>query len=134
MAVQYSDAVRNAQLDAWENTVGVTPKLQVRTGTQPANCAAADSGTLLCEMTLPSDWMGAAVSGSKTKLGAWSGTGVANGDAGHYRIKDSAGTTTHEQGTITATGSGGDATMDSITVTNGLPVAVNTFIRNAGNA
>ena len=134
MTVQYSVPVRNAQLDAWENTIGTTPKLQVRTGAQPANCAAADSGTLLCEMDLPSDWMSAAASGSKAKTGTWSGTGVANGDAGHYRIKDAAGTTCHEQGSITATAGGGDATMDNITVTSGLPVAVNTFAKNAGNA
>lgn len=134
MALQYSVTVRNAQLDAVESAIGTAPKLQLRTGAPPANCATADSGTLLCEMTLPSDWMDAAAAGSKPKLGTWSGSGAADGDVGHFRVKDSAGTTTHMQGTVTATAGGGDATMDNITVTTSLPVAVNSFTINVGNA
>jgi hypothetical protein len=134
MTLQRSVAVRDAQLNAVETAIGTTPKLQVRTGAQPANCAAADSGTLLCEIDLPSDWMAAAASGSKAKAGTWLGTGVAAGDAGHYRIKDSTGTTCHEQGSITATAGGGDATMDNITVSVGMPVVVNSFAWTAGNA
>ena len=55
MAIKYSTAVRNAQLDAIETTIGVSPKLRILTGTAPANCAAAQTGTLLAELTLPSD-------------------------------------------------------------------------------
>lgn len=95
---QLSVAVRNARADVWESTIGTTPKLQIRTGAAPANCAAAATGTLLCEITLPSDWMATASSGAKAKSGTWSGTAVATGTAGHYRIVDSAGTTCHEQG------------------------------------
>ena len=64
MALQYSTAVRNAQLDAVESAIGTAPKLQLRTGAPPANCAAADSGTLLCEMILPSDWMDKSAAGA----------------------------------------------------------------------
>lgn len=98
MTVQNSVTVRNAMLDAWETAIGTTPKLQIRTGSQPANCAASASGTLLCEMDLPSDWMNAASSGSKTKLGTWTDVGVAAGSAGHYRILDSTGATCHDAG------------------------------------
>jgi len=69
MTIQLSTAVRNAQADAFESTTGTAAKLQIRSGAAPANCAAADSGTLLCEMTLPSDWLSAASSGAKTKSG-----------------------------------------------------------------
>jgi hypothetical protein len=134
MTIQYSTAVRNAQLDQVETQAGTAAKLQIRTGAQPANCAAADSGTLLCEMTLPSDWMNAASAGSKTKLGTWSGTGAAAGTAAHFRIKDSAGTTCHMQGTVTATGGGGDATVDNTSIAVGQVVTVNSFTINAGNA
>lgn len=134
MTLQYSGAVRDAQLDAVETVVGTSPKLQLRTGAPPADCAAADAGTLLCEITLPSDWMAAASGGSKAKSGTWTGTGAAAGNAGHFRVKNSAGSTTHAQGTVTATGGGGDMTMDNINIALSQAVTVNTFTLAAGNA
>ncbi len=134
MTVQYSAAVRNAMLDAYETTIGTAPKVQIRTGAPPANCAAADSGTLLAEITAPSDWMNAASGGSKTKLGTWTTTGLAAGNAGHYRIKDSSGATCHDQGTVTATGGGGDMTVDNVSIAVSQNVTVTTFTKNAGNA
>lgn len=134
MAVQHSVAVRNARLDAIETTIGTAPKLQIRTGAPPANCAAASTGTLLVEITLPSDWAAAASSGSKTLLGTWQATASANGTAGHYRMFDSAGTTCHEQGTVTATGGGGDLTVDNTSVSSGQTVTVTTFTKTEGNA
>jgi hypothetical protein len=134
MAVQHSVEVRNAQLDQIEVVAGASAKLQIRSGAQPANCAAAASGTLLCEITLPADYFSAASAGSKAKLGTWSGTGAAAGTAGHYRIVDSAGTTCHSQGSITATGGGGDATIDNTSIAVAQVVTVNSFTFNAANA
>jgi len=132
MAVQLSVAARNARLDAIETAAGNTAKLQIRSGTQPADCATADSGTLLCEITLPSDWMNAAATGQKTKLGTWSGTAVAGGTAGHFRLKDNAGTNTHIQGSV---GQGtGDMSLDNTTITNGQTVTVNSFTLTDANA
>lgn len=138
MAIQLSVAVRNAMLDSIETTVGTSPKLQLRSGSPPADCAAADAGTLLAELTLPSDWMAAAASGSKAKSGTWSGTGGAGAgsgtNAGHYRLKDSGGTTCHEQGTVTATGGGGDMTLDNVNIANGQAVSISTWSRTAANS
>lgn len=134
MALQISTGVRNARLDAIETTVGTAPKLQLRTGSPPANCAAASTGTLLAELTLPSDWLAAAASGSKALAGTWSGTGSAAGDAAHFRIFDSAGTTCHMQGTVTATGGGGDMTVTNVTIANGQAVAVATFSLTDANS
>jgi hypothetical protein len=131
MSVQMSVAMRNSILDAYEAAVGASAKLQLRTGAPPANCAAADTGTLLCEIALPADWAAAAASGSKAKSGTWSGTGAAAGTAGHWRLKDNAGTTTHMQGTVTATGGGGDLTMDNPVLAVGQSIVVNTFTWNA---
>lgn len=78
MSLQLSTTVRNAQADAVKTAIGTSPKLQIRTGAPTANCAAADSGTLLCEITLPSNWMADASSGTKGLAGTWSGTGHAN--------------------------------------------------------
>jgi len=134
MAVQLSTTARNARLDQIETTAGTAPLLRIFTGAQPANCAAADSGTKLVEMTLPSDWMNAASSGSKTLLGSWSSTGITGGTAAHFRIKDSAGTNCHIQGSITATGGGGDMTLDNTNIATSQVVTVNTFTLTDGNA
>lgn len=112
MSIQLSTAVRNARVDAIESVIDVSPKLQVRTGPQPANCAAADAGTLLVEMTCPANWLSDATNGTKTLIGAWTGTAVAVGIAAHFRLKDSIGTT-HIQGTITGIGGNGDLILDN---------------------
>ena len=131
MALQYSVAVNNARLDAVETTTGATAKLRIYTGAAPANCAAAATGTLLVDMTLPADWMAAASSGSKAKAGTWSGTGVAAGTAGYFRIVDNAGTTAHVQGTC-GIGSG-DMSLNNTNIAIGQTVNVNTFTLNAAN-
>src|SRR5687768_14116957 len=120
MTLQYSESVRNAKLDAVEVAVGTAAVLKIRTGAQPANCAAADAGSVLATLTLPSDWMAAAASGSKAKSGTWQDTSAdASGTAAHFRLYASDGTTCHAQGSVTATGGGGDLTVDSVTFTAG---------------
>lgn len=135
MALQYSVAVRNAQLDALESTTGTAALLRIYSGAAPANCAAAASGTLLAEMTLPSDWMAAASSGSKALSGTWQDASAnATGTAGHFRLLDSGGTTCHAQGTVTATGDGGDLTLDNTSIASGQSVTITSFTITAGNA
>lgn len=135
MAIQLSVAVRNARLDVIESTIGTAAILQIRTGAQPANCAAADSGTLLAAMTLPSDWMAAASSGTKALSGTWQDTAAdGTGTAAHFRIKDSAGTTCHVQGSVTATGGGGDLTLDNTSIAVNQPVTITSFTLTEANA
>lgn len=133
-AMQYSVAVRNARLDAVESTIGTSAVLKIRTGSAPANCATADSGTVLATMTLPSDWMAAASSGSKAKSGTWQDASAdGTGTAAHFRIYASDGTTCGMQGTVTATGGGGDLTLDNTSIASGQVVTVATFSLTAGN-
>lgn len=99
MAVQYSDVVEHASLDARETAIGASPTLEIRTGAAPANCAAADTGSLLATVALPADWMAAASARSKAKAGTWSVAASGTGTAGHFRIKQ--GATCHIQGPIT---------------------------------
>src|SRR5579883_1766473 len=119
MAIQLSTAARNARLDSIESTAGTGALLKIYTGSQPANCATAASGTLLCTITLPSDWMANASGGSKAMSGTWSGT------AGYFRIYDSTGTTCHIQGSVGTSGT--DMTTSSTTVTNGDTITVTGF-------
>lgn len=135
MALQYSTTVRNARLDAVETAIGVSAVLKIRTGAAPANCAAADSGTVLATVNLPSDWMAGASGGVKAKSGTWEDTSADNGGtAAHFRLYASDGTTCHAQGTVTITGGGGDMTVDSVTFVAGQDFLVTSFSITAGNA
>lgn len=135
MTLQYSTAVRNAQLDAVESTIGASAILKIRTGAPPANCAAADSGTVLATLNLPSDWMAAAANGSKAKSGTWEDASADNaGTAAHFRLYANDGTTCHAQGTVTATGGGGDMTVDNTVFAAGQQFTITSFAINAGNA
>ena len=128
MAIQLSTTVRNARLDTIETTISTAPILEIRTGAQPANCAAADSGTLLASMTLPSDWMAAAASGSKALSGSWNDASAnAAGTAAHFRIKDNGGSTCHIQGSVTATSGGGDIELNNTSIASGQSVTITAF-------
>jgi hypothetical protein len=137
-ALQYSVPVRNAKLDAVETTIGTLPIIEFRTGAPPADCATAASGTLLAQAALPSDWLAAAAAGSKAKAGTWQFSilaGISGQTIGYFRIYDSGSPSAcHIQGTVTATGSGGDMTVDNTNVSAAQVVTVNTFTLNAGNA
>lgn len=135
MAIQFSTAVRNARLDAIEAAIGVSAVLKIRSGAAPANCATADSGTVLATLNLPSDWMAAAASGVKAKSGTWDDNSAdAAGTAGHFRIYASDGTTVHAQGNITATGGGGSMELDNTVLAAGQQFTVTAFGLTDGNA
>jgi hypothetical protein len=135
MALQFSTAVRNARLDAIESGIGVSAVLKIRTGAPPANVGTADSGTVVATIALPADWMAAASGGSKAMLGTWQDTSAdAAGTAGHFRIYASDGTTAHVQGTITATGGGGDMTLDNTVFAAGQAFTITGFTINEANA
>jgi hypothetical protein len=135
MAVQLSVAVRNARLDAIETAIGASAVLKIRTGAAPANCAAADSGTVLSTVNCPADYLAAASGGSKAKSGTWQDLSADNaGTAAHFRLYASDGTTCHMQGTVTATGGGGDLTVDNVVFAAGQQFDITGFTLTDGNA
>lgn len=135
MARQYSTRVRNALLQAYEDTIGAAPTLELRSGSQPATCATADSGTLLVPMTLPSDWQGAPASGVAAIAGTWQGLAVAAGTIGHYRLKG--GGTVDEQGKVTsafgrATSASTSANSNVLTFTSTAGILVGQAVSGTG--
>lgn len=133
MTLQYSTAVRNAQLDAIETTIGTSAVLKIRTGTVPANVAAADAGTVLATLSLPSDWLAAAASGVKSKSGTWEDTSAdATGTAAHFRVYASDGTTAHMQGTVGTSGT--DMIVDNTSFVAGQSFTITSFAITAGNS
>ena len=135
MTLQLSIAVRDARADATESTIGASAVLKLRTGPPPATCATADSGVVLAEMALPPDWMDPASGGVKVKAGTWQDLSAdAAGTAAHFRLYASDGTTCGMQGTVTATGGGGDMTLDNAVLAIGQQVTVTAFTLTEGNA
>ena len=132
MTIQFSTTVRNNRLDQVEATAGTTAKLYLFSGAVAANCAAADPSGLLATLTLPSDWMNAASTGTKALAGTWTGTASAGGTAISFRIKDNTGTTTHVQGTVGISGS--DLNLDNNVLATSQTINITTFTFTDGNA
>lgn len=133
MAIQLSVDVRNGRLDSFETVCGVSAVMKIFSGSPPANCAAADSGTVLATANLPSDWMAAATGGSKAKSGTWEDLSADNtGTAGHFRIYDTGVTTCHMQGTVGTSGT--DMIVNSTSFTATQAFTVNSFTLTDGNA
>lgn len=133
MGIQLAVSTRNARLDAIEVEIGTVPVLKLRSGAPPATCAAADAGTVLCIISLPSDWLAAASAGQKVKAGTWAGTASGGGGTiGHFRLYDSGGAVCRVQGT--AQTAAGDMPIDNAVVSDGQLVTVLTFALTDGNA
>jgi len=128
MTLRINTAVRTAMVDAVKTLIDAgsgAGKIRIYTGAQPASVATAASGTLLADIPFADPSFDATASGTAaadvspvlTALAAASGT------AGWFRILDSNNVAIID-GSVTATGGGGDLTMTSTTVTSGLSVSV----------
>lgn len=132
---QYSVKVRTAKQAAIETEIGASPILELRSGSMPANCAAASTGTLLAQFALPSDWLAAAAAGAVGKTGTWSGSGIAAGTIGYFRIfRAGSPTECDMQGDVTATGGGGAMEVDNTSIAVSQTVTVTGFTLTAGNS
>jgi hypothetical protein len=135
MAIQYNvNTLIDDRLNKLITDAGNAAQFRIYSGSMPANCAAAATGTKLTDDALPTTWMASASTGTVAKSGTWTLNGVAAGTAGYFRILDSGLATTWMQGTITATGGGGDMTMDNTSIASSQVITVNTFTITGGNA
>lgn len=122
MAIRITTARQNALCDALVGAIntGGAGTVEIRTGTQPASANNADSGTVLATFTLAATAFGSASSGTASLQSLpRTTTGVAAGTAGHARVKNGSGTTIFD-GSVSATGGGGDFQMSTTTVSVGL--------------
>lgn len=133
MAVRISSATQNAMVSAVSTLIDAgssAAKLRIYTGSQPAGPGTAASGTLLLEVTMNDPAFGSPSSGTITaaQSPALSGTGVAAGTAGWFRIVDSTAAAGSGlgvlDGSVTATGGGGDCQLSTTTISVGLAVAI----------
>jgi hypothetical protein len=124
MAIQHSTATRNRFRDAYVAAFPAAASLVIRTGS-PAGVGNSATGTVLATITLPATPLTSGT-GQVTLSGTWSATAAATGTAAHYRITNS---TDIEEGTITATGGGGDLTLDNVSVASGQTVTITSWTR-----
>ena len=133
MALSYSTAIRNAQLDQITTAVGTTAKLRIYSGTRPANVAASITGTLLAELTCNATFAPNASGGVLTLNAITSDASAdATGTATHFRLWNSAASTAMIDGDVGTSGS--DLNLNSVSLTSGGSVAVTSFTITAGNA
>lgn len=105
MAIQYSTTHRTNNMTDLVTAAGATAYLLIYTGTVPATCATAASGTLL--VSLPcSATLGTVTSGVLTMNAITSTATASAGTAGYWRLcTSSAGTTVVAQGSVAVSGS-----------------------------
>lgn len=140
MALQFSTSLRNNMMstnsaitEVWNALLGSSATLTVATGSPPATCATAASGTLLATFTLNSSPFGVASGGAMVlgglTLSATAGAGSAS-TPGYFRMLDGSANC-HVQGTC-AIGSG-DLSFNG-TITSGQTVQITGFTVTAPGA
>lgn len=127
MATRLSTSARNASADAAVDLLDAgagAGEIEVRTGAQPATPNTAPTGTLLLTFTLNDPAFGAAAAGVATLQGVpLAAVGAAAGDAGWFRAMDSNGNAVFD-GSVTATGGGGQLELSTVAVSVGLDVEI----------
>jgi hypothetical protein len=132
MALQYSTTLRNAMLDAVTAAAGSGALLKLYAGTEPASCAAADTGTLLGTLTCGSTLAPAASGGVLTANTITNDSAAdATGTATYFRLCTSGGTVVL-QGTVGT--SGADVTIATTSVVANVIISCSSFTLTAAGA
>lgn len=136
MALRLPDAFRQTRADTWATRAGNAALLRIYSGSQPADADTSASGTLLAELTCGSPFAGAASSEGVVTANSITQDSSANatGTAGWFRLLQSNGTTVVCDGSVTATGGGGDLQLVTTSIVSGQPVQVTSFVITEGGA
>jgi hypothetical protein len=116
MAISITAAVAQAAAAAVATAIGSGSTIEVRTGSKPATPETAATGTLLATVAVSGSF--SATGGTLTAADPAAVTIAASGTAGYFRVKTSGGTAILD-GTVTATGGGGDMQLATTTLTSG---------------
>jgi hypothetical protein len=125
MPFDFNAQVHTDSLGFLNTTFPATAVLEIRTGTRPGVANAA-TGTLLWSFTIAGGWAAASAGSRALASLPLTGNAVAAGTAGYFRLRN-AGDTARIEGNITATGGGGDMTVDNTSITSGQSVSVTGF-------
>jgi hypothetical protein len=129
VAITLNTTLKNTLLDGLDTTFN-SGTLTIYTGTPPGAGNAA-TGTVLVTITLPADAFAPASGGTKVNLGTWQDLSAdASGTAGYFRM---VGGSNILEGTVTATGGGGDLTLDNVAIVATQQVTVTSFTLSSTN-
>lgn len=133
MTIQYSVTQQNDNVGNISTLLGSTAYLLIYSGSVPAHCSTAASGTLLASLPCSSTF-GTTSSGVLTANAITTENTVAAATAGYWRLcTSSAGTTVVAQGTVAV--SGGDLNFaGGIIWTNGETISISSFTVTANGA
>ena len=130
MSTRISTNARNAAaeaiallLDAADPTPGY---VEVRVGTQPATAGDTATGAVLATIVLPLPAFDAPSGGVATAFAVDTVTGTGDGDAGWFRAYDGNDAVVFD-GSVTASGGGGQMQLNTITISTGVDFAVISF-------
>lgn len=127
MTIALSTTARNARADAITTIAGSSALLRIYSGTRPANPDAAITGTLLAELTCGATFAPASSSGVLTVNAIAQDTAAnATGNASHFRLFKSDGTTAVMDGDVAASGS--DLNLNTVSLVAGAAVQVSSFV------
>lgn len=129
MATRLSTIARNASANAVVDLIdagAAAGTLKIYSGTQPATADDTPAGTLLATVAWPDPAFGNAASGTATANDPDAVLGVAAGTAGCFVVEDSDGNNIWD-GTVTATGGGGDLELATTTISVGVTVDITGF-------
>lgn len=104
---------------ALATSIGAGATIDIRSGAKPATPETTASGTLLATVVIAGSFT--STLGVLTAADPASVSPVAAGTAGYFRLRQSGGAAVMD-GTVTATGGGGDMHLGSTTITLGVPV------------
>lgn len=133
MAFRISNAMAKAMLDAGLDLLD-SGTIEVRTGSAPTTVEDAATGTLLATLGFNATAFPASADGTDkataTANAITSDTdAAATGTAGYFRGKSSGGTA-HCQGSVTASGGGGDMELNTVSIQQHATVACTAFVVN----
>jgi hypothetical protein len=131
MTAGYVTTLRNARADAITAAIGANGLLRIYDGTRPATGGSATN--LLAELALGATFAPAASSGVLTANAITQDASAnATGTATWFRLTTSGGTAVVD-GSVTATGGGGDLELNTTSLVSGGPVAVTSLTITEGN-
>lgn len=116
MALTLTAVAVQAMGAALATDIGSGSTIEIRTGAKPATPETAASGTLLATVAISGSFTSSG--GALTAADPAAVPVVATGTAAHFRLKTSGGTAKLD-GTVTATGGGGDMTLSTVSLVSG---------------
>jgi hypothetical protein len=133
MAIRLSTTARSAAADAVVDLIdagAAAGTLKIYSGSVGTTANDTPAGTLLATVAWADPAFGAASSGVATATDPVSVNASATGTAGCFLVEDSNGNNVFD-GTVTATGGGGDLTLSSTSLVSGSPVDITSFTYTA---